>query len=237
MLPQQLRQVEPPSLTASAQVLEERGDQLRMDKAFADALDYYRAAQNKQPSAALENKIGITYLQLLHLPEARKSFEKSIKMDPNYADAQNNLGVMDYIKKNYRGAIKHYQKALQLNPDSASIHSNLGTAYFEKKDMEKAANEYSRALQLDTDVFEHTSNAGVSAHLSSPTDRAKYHFVIAKMYAKSGNRDRCLLYLTKAIEEGYPKVTDALDDSAFASMRKDPRFEALIANRRVMQPK
>src|SRR5438445_756167 len=42
-----VRRIEPPSLTASAEELELRGDELRGEKAYADAMDYFRAALAK----------------------------------------------------------------------------------------------------------------------------------------------------------------------------------------------
>src|SRR5882724_662257 len=72
--PPLVRHTEAPSPDATAEELEHRGDQLRGDKAFLDALDYLRAAWAKNPkSASLLNKIGIVQLQMVHYAEARKS--------------------------------------------------------------------------------------------------------------------------------------------------------------------
>src|SRR5438876_9826828 len=45
-----MRQVQPPSPTASAKELEQQGDQLRSEKAYLDAVDYFRAALVKDPN-------------------------------------------------------------------------------------------------------------------------------------------------------------------------------------------
>src|SRR5581483_1075537 len=50
--PTQLRRIEPPSPTASVKELEERGDILRAEKYYADAIDYYQAAIKKSPNPA-----------------------------------------------------------------------------------------------------------------------------------------------------------------------------------------
>ena len=134
-----LRRAEPPSPTATAQVLEFTGDQLRRDKFFIDALDYYRAALDKSKgNAILYNKMGITELMMQRYREARKDFERAIKAKRDYADAYNNLGVVYYEDKNYGKAIKWYQQALAIENESASCYSNLGAAYFAKKDFEKS---------------------------------------------------------------------------------------------------
>ena len=230
--------VQPPSATATARELEKSADELRQEKLYLDAIDYYREALKRSPAnlAVLHNKIGITQLQMGRYPEAKKSFERAIKSDKNYPDARNNLGVIHYIQKKYGRAIKEYRKAIALREDSASFHSNLGTAYFARKEFEKAAAEYQRALDLDPDVFEHRSLAGVSAQMSSPEDRAYYNFVLARMYAKAGNLDRALNYLRKAMEEGYKEIGKVYEENEFAGLRKDPRFSELMASKPLAIP-
>lgn len=223
--PSEVRRAEPPPPTWSAEELEARGDSLRAEKAYADAIDYYRAALAKKPnSASMNNKMGMAELMMLRFPKARKAFERALKVDPQYAEAMNNLGVVYYMQSNYKNAIKHYLRAVAARPDNASFYSNLGTAYFARKNFEQASLAYARAQELDPEVFERRSRTGVSAHMASPADRARYSYVIAKIYARVGDTDRCLLYLKKAVEQGFPEIANAYKDEEFASIRKDPRF-------------
>ena len=233
--PPQLLRASPPPPGASAQELEKLGDDLRAQKSYADAIDYYRAALAKATagSAVLHNKTGIAQLMMLHYDKAKKEFERSIKSDPAYAEAYNNLGVVYYSQRDYKRAIKRYEQALGLRDSSASFHSNMGTAYFARKQYDRASAEYLRALELDPDIFERESAVGVSARLPSPGERARFSYVIAKMYAKSGNADRCLLYLKKAMEAGYAGISDVYKDEEFAQVRKDPRFAELMASKPV----
>ena len=232
LTPQQLRRAEPPPANASPAELEIRADSLREEKMFSDALDYYRAAIAKGArTAELYNKQGIAELQLTRLADARKDFERAIKLNKQFPEAYNNLGVVNYIQKKYKNAIKEYGKAVELRESSASFHSNLGTAYFARKEFEKANTEYIRAMELDPDIFERRAQGGISAHLSSPEDRAHYDYVMAKLFAKSGNPDRSLQYLRKAMEEGYSKINDVFKDNEFAELRKDKRFGELMAAR------
>ena len=221
--PPPVRRAEPPPADAAAAKLEERGDTLRAEKAYLDALDYYRAALAKNPgSAPLYNKIGINELQLGRFGDARKDFERAIKTDREFADAHNNLGVIFYLQKKYGAAIKRYEDSIKLRADSASFYSNLGAAYFSKKEYVKASLAYNQALQLDPDIFERTSHNGVLAQMSSPGDRAHFYFVLAKLYAKSGITDRSLQYLRRAMEVGYKGIDEVYKDSEFAGLRKDP---------------
>jgi len=229
--PPGLRHAEPPPANATAEELENRAEQLRSEKAYADAIDYYRAAIKKDHrNAGLYNKLGIVELMIQHYGDARKNFEHAIKFDHNFADAYNNLGVVRYEEKNYSRAIDEYGKAIRLRQDSASFYSNLGAAYYMKKEWEPATEAYSHALQLDPDIFGRTSRTGVTAQLPSPEDRARFDYVIAKLYAKRGDSDRSLQYLRRSMEEGYKGIKGVYKDPEFSSLRSDPRFTQLMAS-------
>jgi tetratricopeptide (TPR) repeat protein len=230
--PPLVRAIEPPSPEATVAQLELQADQLRTQKLYLDALDYYDAALAKKPNdAGLLNKIGITELMMQRYKEARKSFDRAIRSNREYADAYNNLGVVFYENKKYHAAVKEYQKAIKYDDSSASFYSNLGAAYFSRSNFDAGVDAYQRALELDPDVFERTSRAGVQAQLPSPDDRARYDYTIAKLYAKMGRSDQSLEYLRKAMEAGYKNIKDVYKDSEFVQLRKDPRFTELMASK------
>lgn len=221
----------PPPPDASPAQLERAGDELRAQKFYDDAIDYYTVALRKKPSAILRNKLGMAHLMMLRYGPAQKEFKRAIKINPQYAEARNNLGVVHYMRKKYKNAIKEYQNALKLNPQSSSFHSNLGTAYFARKEYNKASLHYLYALQLDPEVFERQSYAGIAARMASPEDRARYAYILAKLCAKVGDLDRSLQYLKKAVEEGYPGIGDVYKDQEFAALRNDPRFAEVMARK------
>jgi tetratricopeptide (TPR) repeat protein len=230
--PPLLRAIEPPSPEATAADLERQADQLRSQKLYLDALDYYHAALGKKPNdARVLNKIGITELMMQRYKEARKSFERSIKCDHAFADAYNNLGVVLYESKKFAPAVKEYKKAIERDGNSASFFSNLGAAYFSKKEFDAAVAAYQHAMELDPEVFERTSRAGVQAQLPSPQDRAHYDYTVAKLYAKMGLSDQSLEYLRKAMEAGYKDLKNVYKDIEFSELRKNPRFTELMATK------
>ena len=228
--PPPIRSIEPPPAIATAEALEEKGDLLRAEKLFLDAIDYYHAALQKKPnSAPLYNKIGIAQLQMQRWSDAKRSFERAIHEDREFPEAYNNLGVVYNVSKKYNKAIERYNKAIHFRDDTASYYSNLGAALFSKKEYDKSVVAYSHAFQLDPDVFERTSRTGVSAQMSKPEDRAHFDYVVAKLYAKMGSTDRSLEYLRRALEEGYKNINSVYKDEEFAGLRKDHRFTELMA--------
>ncbi len=230
--PPLVRAIEPPAPDATSASLEQQGDQLRAEKLYLDALDYYQAALSKKPNdARLLNKIGITDLMIQRYKEARKCFDRAIRADHEFADAYNNLGVLHYEAKKYGAAIKEYERAIAKDSSSASFYSNLGAAYFSKREFERAVAAYQHALEIDPDVFVRSSRTGVQAQLPSPEDRARYNYTVAKLYAKMGLSDQSLEYLRKAIEDGYKNLKNVYTDVEFAQLRKNPRFTELMASK------
>ena len=72
--------------------------------------------------------------------------------------------------------------------------------------------------------------------MSSPENRAEYSFMLARMFAASGDVERSLHYLRRAMEDGYTGIKSVYKDEGFAALRRDPRFEALMKNPPVAIP-
>jgi len=226
--------VEPPLVsltTGTPQELEHQGDQLRAQKRYLDAVDYYSAAIAQNPTPLLFNKKGIALLFLQRNKEAQKCFEKAVAIDKNSAEGLNNLGFVAQIEKRYNRAVKYYEKALAVRPNSPTFHYNLGAAYFSKHQFDKAAQEYHTAYTLDPEIFQRVSKTGIMAQSSSPQDRAAFSFMVAKMYAQAGDVTHSLEYLRKAMEEGYTNINKVYTDAEFASLRTDPRFTDLMTQK------
>jgi tetratricopeptide (TPR) repeat protein len=221
----------PPSQTIPSEQRVPLSDEQRADiymarKQYREAAEIYLAIK---PQTHIQlNKAGIAYHQMGDLDTAKKLYERAIKLKKDYAEAINNLGAVWYAKKSYRRATKQYEKALQIAPRSASMYSNLGTAYFARKQYEKASAAYLTAMELDPDVFEHRSSQGVLLQERSVEERAKFNFYLAKTYAKSGQVDRALTYMRKALEYGFKEKQKFLDDNDFASVRANPEFEIVM---------
>ena len=213
-----------PPISASAEM---RGDICMARKDYREAIAAYRQAP--QDSAVILNKIGIAYHQLLDLASARRYYERAVKVNPNYAEAINNLGTVYYARKNQRQAIHYYRRALEIAPNSASIHSNLGTAYFARRQYDKAFEIYQKALSLDPEIFEHKSTQGVLLQERTVAERARFHFYLAKTYAKAGSKERALLYMRKAIEEGFKERQRFLEEPEFTSLRDLAEFKEIMA--------
>jgi tetratricopeptide (TPR) repeat protein len=205
---------------------EMRADLFAARKMYREAAETYLTV--KPATAVTLNKAGIAYHQLGDLDTAMKYYRRAIKLDKDYSEAINNLGTVYYARKSYRRAISWYQKALKISPVSASIYSNLGTAYFARKDYRRASECYEKALSLDPEVFEHRSTQGVLLQERNVEERAKFHYYLAKMYARSGRTELALLYIRKSLEEGFKDRKKYTEEKEFGALQELPEFVELM---------
>jgi tetratricopeptide (TPR) repeat protein len=206
---------------------EMRGDIFMAKKMYLEAAEAYKEGSHN--SAVLLNKTGIAYHQMLDFKTAEKYYRLAIRANPHYAEAINNLGTIFYAHKSYRRAVNEYKKALRINPESGSMWSNLGTGYFARKDYAQASECYQKALALDPEVFESRSSQGVLLQERSVEERAKFHYYLAKTYAKAGMNERALLYIRKSIEEGFKERKKYEQEPEFAPLKELPEFKQILA--------
>ena len=218
----------PPAVAAPKPDLspETRGDIMMARKMYREAVEFYRQGADK--NAVLANKTGIAYHQQLDLQNAKKYYERSIKLNPKYAEAINNLGTVYYSQKSYRRAIAQYRRALILAPTSASFLSNLGTAYFARKQYDEAFQYYDQALALDPEVFEHRGTQGTILQERTVEEKARFHYALAKSYAKAGATERALQYIRMSVEEGFKEKEKFLKDPEFAALQDDEEFKKIM---------
>lgn len=207
---------------------EVRGDIMMARKMYLDAIDFYKPQANT--NAVVANKTGIAYHQLGDLNNAKKYYERAIKLNKNYPEAINNLGTIHYARKSYRNAIKQYEKALALAPDSASILANLGTAYFARKKYDQALQFYLRAIALDPLIFERRGTSGLQIQERTVEERAKFHYTLAKSFAKAGLFDQALQNVRFALEYGFKERDKFKSEPEFAELQSNLEFQQLLAS-------
>jgi len=205
-----------------------RGDLERVHNNYLLAISYYEQALRADPrSPVVLNKLGIAELKIGDRGPARKHFSQALKYDPRNISALNNLGAVSYLDKKYKNSVKYLKQALELDESSAPAHLNLAEAWMGMNQIDRAMTEYARALELDADILSENAN-GVSARVSTPEQRARVNFLIAKAYAKRGNIDGALEYLRRARDGRFAEISRVYKDQEFAVLWTDPRLEKIV---------
>ncbi len=73
---------------------------------------------------------------------ALSTFSKAIKMDPQYALAYNNIGVIYWQQNKIQETLEHLQKAFDLNPKDSDIIYNFTAVLCKQKKYDRAQNIY-----------------------------------------------------------------------------------------------
>lgn len=214
----------PPVNGMTADQMEAAGEQARIGKDFGQANKYFETAiREESRNPVLYNELGLSELQMNNMQAAESNFQKAVKLNSKYADAINNIGIVLYLQKDFGAAARQFKKAVALDEARAVFHVNLGTTWFAQKKPERAIAEYARALELNPDAL-NASNAGVAAQIASPEERARYSYMVAKIFAERGDADHCFQNLRRAKEEGYSELANIYKDPEFANIRNDPRM-------------
>jgi len=100
--------------------------------------------------AEISYDLGVGDLREGRVTEALKNFLDSVKLNPDFAEAHNGLGLTHYMLGNHEKATAHFQKSLELKPDRAEVMNNLARVYISQNRYRLAIPLLRKALQ---DVF------------------------------------------------------------------------------------
>ena len=94
------------------------------------------------------------------LDDAVASYRQALTIEPNYADACDNLGTALQAQGHLDEAIASYRRALSIKPDSANASYNLGKALQTQGRLDEAVASYRQALSIRPDMADAYLNLG-----------------------------------------------------------------------------
>jgi len=119
--------------------------------------------------AALYSRRGAELHAAGSLEPARESLEKAVELDPDSADARNNLGCVLLAQGKPDAAIAHLVRALELRPDFLEAAHNLALAWLAAGDLAQAEYFSRLALQIEP------ASAEMHLHLGNILQQAGRH--------------------------------------------------------------
>jgi tetratricopeptide (TPR) repeat protein len=136
---------------------------IKRNEDYCSALIMWNDTVAKCPSNARAHyDLGVILTSLNRSQEAIAQYEAALWINPNYAEAHNNLGVvLETIPGRLLDAISQYEAALRIEPDDADTHCNLGNALFKiPGHLPDAIAEYRAALRIEPDDADAYLNLG-----------------------------------------------------------------------------
>jgi tetratricopeptide (TPR) repeat protein len=139
------------------------------------------------------------------LAGAKKGYKKALSLNPNHADANFGLAMIE-AGKDPRQAVKRYKKAIELDPRNADYHAWLAYAYHNelkkpalaiesmKKAIELEPENYQSRLAISVFMVNAGEIDGAIAQLEEVTKLApavsSAHERLAALYAESGDEEK-----------------------------------------------
>jgi tetratricopeptide (TPR) repeat protein len=85
--------------------------------------------------------------------DAAPMLERATLIDPSYADAFRDLGIVRGHLGQYQASVQSLTEAIRLKPDSYESHLNRGIAYGELGQYQPAVDDLTRAIALKPDAW------------------------------------------------------------------------------------
>lgn len=148
--------------------------------------------------------LGLSLAQSRQSDSAQIAFAKAVELEPEFADAWVNLGVVQKDLGALTAANESYAHALTISPDDAIVHNNYGNLLLAQGNLEQAQVSYEKAIALDP----------------AYTD-AKVNLALA--YREQGDAGKSLEALERIAEE-HPEHVSVLNSYGNA-LRNAERFE------------
>ncbi|QDU39293.1 TPR repeat-containing protein YrrB [Maioricimonas rarisocia] len=219
-----------------ARVLIELG---RIEEALADIETAIEESDGKLSISYMLRGIG--YRRQGRLDEAMSEFDRSIELNPDFADTWNNRGLVRLMQNDLDAAEADFDRAIELRPDLAEPYANRGVVHRRRNQLGKAIADYTRALKRDPRHLDARYNRGLALAAAGRAGDALADFTAilkqdpgntdawrerAFTYAGAGDVRRCLADLQR-----YEELGGRLSPEAAAAV-KQMVSRAAAANRR-----
>jgi len=104
----------------------------------------------RNPTSSLAHtKRGVRYIWAKELDKAEADLIKATLLDPNNAEAFDDLGVVNASKGDYKTAISHFQRVVEIDPGYQKGFHNLAMAYHITQEKQKALQNIDYALAIN----------------------------------------------------------------------------------------
>jgi eukaryotic-like serine/threonine-protein kinase len=176
--------------------------------------------------------------------EARNELKRAEELDP-LSDTVDLIYGLNYVfSDEFDRAIEQSRKLIQADPNFWFGHFFLGWALAREGKYDDAIRSLNEAIRLGASPYAQgylgyayalsgqTAKARAVAQQMVQTSRQSYvpAYQIALVYVGLGEKDKVFELLQKSVEDHEEIMTFLKVDSTWASLRPDPRFQAMLRN-------
>ncbi|MEO6326706.1 MAG: tetratricopeptide repeat protein, partial [Thermoanaerobaculia bacterium] len=195
-------------------------------------------------------QLGVLNRELGRFEESIRDLDAGLAIDPMWQQLHLALGTTKLWKGAPEAAVKDFSQAVSLYPRSTTARELLSDALASAGDQKGAIRELARTLEmagffdwaddLQADFLNHGFTEAqrqlALKRLASLQEQSRRRYVAPIAFAGlellAGDRGASLDWLDKAAQEGSMWLHGIGLDPAFAPLRKEPRFQAIVAKYR-----
>ncbi len=126
--------------------------------------------------AIAHSNLGTALQRLGRSQDALASYDRALRLQPDYAEALNNRGIALRSLGRVEEAVACYDRALRLRPDYAEALGNRGNALQDLNRLEDALASYTQALRFAPNDIETCNNLGIVLRSLRRPEEAKAVF-------------------------------------------------------------
>ncbi|MFH0821216.1 MAG: tetratricopeptide repeat protein [Pseudomonadota bacterium] len=209
------------ALERAAQVMEDNpeihkllGSYLLAEGRHADAVrQYEKAVELSGGDPVMKYMLAVAYFRAGQKARALAAYRELVDKGEKTPDAYANLAVIYLEEGSPQDAVKVLKSGLNRMPDSGALMAAYGLALAVSGSPSDGIPWMRRALEKD------------------PGD-PEYLYNLAGMYSLTGKPDQAVDSLEKAVKNGYANLEKLSSDPVFEPVRRDSRFQAILADMR-----
>jgi adenylate cyclase len=199
--------------------------------------DFKQALVLEPTNSRVLSRYGKLLSDLGRAEEATAILRKAIEQDPLSTGNWQNLGIALAESGNHAAAYEAFHHALVIHPEDAYTAFALGTLQLvDGKAQEALATFQSSSIEAfrgaGVAMAEHTlgdakaSQQALDKLIATSAGDAAYQ--IAEVYGWRGEKEKAFEWLERAYRQQDGGITDIKNDLRLASLRSDPRYEAML---------
>jgi len=179
--------------------------------------------------------------------EALAESERARQLDPMSLIIATDRGAILFYARKYDRAIDQFRAVLDMNPGFTNTRSFLASAYVQQGKFAEALKE--NELMADAEkpqwhwaftayIYNHSGNVAQAQHalakFEALSPRLRSDAILARLVAYTGSsqpiqQEKAISLLEEAYKEHSPALTSIKVDPRYDNLRKDQRFQELLA--------
>ena len=199
------------------------------------------------PKARIYSNFGTALMNEGRYEEGIVQLQKAIELNSGYYPSHNNLGYALYKLGRYPAAIRCFQAAVKIKNDFPLAYQNWGDALQKLGQRDDALIKYRKALFYKPDSvvllnrvamiyavkkeYAMAADSFEKIHNLQP-EKAAVCYNIVCMYSLMDNKDGAVAWLKKAMDLGYGKWKNILNDKDLENIRSTDYYKKLVKERK-----